>query len=258
MAWDAVEQPASQPRVHSLAKAFAILDALRSSDGTSNYADIALATGINRTTAWRLVGDLRSLGLVTEGKDGGLRLGAQFLSFGEAARRHISTSDSAHEVLLRLRDDIGETCHIAVADGDAMFYVDKVESESSVRVVSFVGKRLDLHCTALGKAHLAWLPPAARDSTVARIKMVKRTTHTITDRATLLAELELTKQRGWAIDDEENELGIRCIGAPILHKAIDSALAAISVTAPVQRFSRENIHNLGNRIMRAASELSYL
>ncbi|MCL4435016.1 MAG: IclR family transcriptional regulator [Actinobacteria bacterium] len=255
---DEVERPAGRPRVQSLERAFAILDAIRSSDGTQNYADVALATGLNRTTAWRLVSDLRSLGLVSEGEDGGLRLGAQLLSFGETARRHISTSDAAHEVLLRLRDDIGETCHIAVTDGDAMFYVDKVESESSVRVVSFVGKRLDLHCTALGKSHLAWLPLSSRDSTIARIKLVKHTSHTITDRATLLQELELTKQRGWAIDDEENELGIRCIGAPILHKAVDSALAAVSVTAPVQRFSRENIHNLAGRLMRAASELSYL
>lgn len=248
--------PSSHTRSKSFAKLLAVLEIVREREGKATCASIASATGLNRTTVWRLLGDLEAVGFVSPDDAGRFRLGYSLLTYGLAAMRDQARSPAAHAILLSVRDRAGETCHLALPDGDALVYVDKVESKSSVRVVSSIGKRIELHCTALGKAYLAFAPREQRETLVKRIALPTRTSATITDRTAFVRELEQVRLQGWAMDNEENEKGIRCIGAPILDGNPGNAAAAISITAPVQRMSRQQASRLAPLLCEAARAIS--
>jgi DNA-binding IclR family transcriptional regulator len=117
-----------------------------------------------------------------------------------------------------------------------MVYLDKLESHQTVGLVSRIGQGIPLHATALGKAYLAALPDAERIATVKGLELTPRTERTVTDPETLLLELKDTRDRGFALDDAENEPGVRCVGAA-LYDSRSRPVGAISVSAPTSRFS---------------------
>jgi DNA-binding IclR family transcriptional regulator len=243
-------------RSKSFGKLLTVLDLVHRGSGEATCASIAAATGINRTTVWRLLADLEAAGFVQADEGGKYRLGRALIVYGLAAIRDQVRNPVTHALLLSLRDRVGETCHLAVPEEDGMVYVDKVESQSSVRVVSSIGKRIELHCTALGKAYLAFAPSEVRKSLIDKMALPARTPRTITDRKSFLKEIELSRSRGWALDNEENEEGIRCIAAPILESTTSSAIAAISITAPLQRMSEARAASLAPLLCETANAIA--
>lgn len=258
MRQDGVRPASPMPPVQSLSRAFQVLECVSASDGTITIAQIASQTGLNRTTVWRLASALAASGMLRMDPDGALCLGARLIVLGQFAARQNLISPRSHAVLSYLVNQTGETCHLAMPEGDALIYVDKVESRHTIRVTSRVGARLSLHCTALGKAYLAHLAPATQKWLLAQLSLIARTPHTITDGALLARELEIIARRGWALDDEENEVGVRCIAAPILG-ADDHAIGVVSATFPVQRLARNNpaaLEEHARRVVAAARALS--
>jgi IclR family KDG regulon transcriptional repressor len=148
-----------------------------------------------------------------------------------------------------------ETVHLAILDGTDMLYVGKMDSPMSVRMHSVIGARNAIYCTAMGKAVLAFLPSEQRTALLDQVAITRRTPNTITDRAALTEHLELVRVQGYAIDDIENEEGIRCVGAPIFdHRG--HPVAAISISGPAYRLSNSRLEELSQPVAQAGLEIS--
>jgi DNA-binding IclR family transcriptional regulator len=148
-----------------------------------------------------------------------------------------------------------ETVHLAILDGTEMLYVDKVDSPQSVRMHSVIGTRNPLHCTAMGKAVLAFLPAEECVALLNHITFTPRTSNTITDEKVLLAHLERVRANGFAVDDMENEEGIRCVGAPIFDHT-GSVTAAISISGPAYRLSDSRLQELSAVVVETGEAIS--
>lgn len=140
-------------------------------------------------------------------------------------------------------------------DGREIIYLDVIESPHNFRLVSQIGMRRPLHCTALGKAVLAWQGTNFRDELLAITKLEKLTPHSITRPAELVAELGRIQRRGYALDDEEVELGARCVAAPVLDSSGQVA-AGISVSGPTIRMTRSRTAQIAEVVKAAALDIS--
>ena len=158
-------------------------------------------------------------------------------------------------ILRRLVEATGETAHVSVLLNDAeMVSVANVEGPWTLRTPSTVGRRTPLHCTSVGKVFLAYLPEAEQAHLVDRIKLTRRTRRTIVSRTALRAELQLIRRRGFAMDNEEIEAGLRCIGAPVFNHTGQIA-AAISVAGPVFRVTEHRVPEIARAVKAAGRAL---
>ncbi len=174
-----------------------------------------------------------------------LRLGIEFLERLDLRREVLPT-------LRELADTSGETAHLGRISGTDVVYIEKVESSQAVRMYSRVGDTMPAYSTGIGKAILAFLDDDELESHLPDV-LARRAANTITDRDDLRAELRRTRQRGFSIDDVENEDGIRCTGAPVFDH-VGRIQAAISVAGPASRMTRQRLEELGP-IVRAQADL---
>lgn len=188
-------------------------------DGFTN-SEISRKLGIPKSSASYI---LRTLGrrgyLRRETETGRYRLGLQIVSLGGDAQAHLDIADLALPFLRALVEKIDMTAHLAVLDQGEAVHIEKVEAPGFFKVNTWVGRRMFLHSTSVGKCLLAWLPQHEVEALVKRQGLKKRTPKTITTMSRLLAELERTKSEGYAVDDEESSLGARCVGAPVFDVA---------------------------------------
>jgi DNA-binding IclR family transcriptional regulator len=213
-----------------------VLQAVADEPGAVNIAGLCRATGFPRSTTHRIVAALMAEGMLTEERrTGELTLGPRLISLGYRSWDSSDLRQLAAESIAALRNATGETVHLAVRSGAEMVYIDKLESPRVVRMTSRIGTRVPMHSSSVGKAYLAALPRAERDAALAGLELIRRTPHTITDRATLAAEIERTAERGYSIDGEETELDISCFGCAIVDGSA-KILGCISVSIPSYRF----------------------
>jgi DNA-binding IclR family transcriptional regulator len=195
-------------------------------------ADLSKLSGYPRPTVYRTVAALVAERLLEEGaRTGRLSLGPRLIhlanrSWGQSELRLASLED-----LKRLRDVTGETVHLAVANGHHMVYVEKLESPSAVQMSSRIGTNVSLHSSAVGKAYLAVLSESVREKLLQELPspLIRYTSNTKDSLEALRAELAITRDRGWSVDDEEQEEGIHCFGAAILGRT-GAPIAAVSVS----------------------------
>jgi IclR family acetate operon transcriptional repressor len=203
--------------------------------GEATPAEAAKATGLSRSATYRIADRLRGWGfLEANPATEALRLGSEAVRLGMAALASLEVTRVAPPHLRRLADRTQETVNLAVLDGDEIVYIHKEEGTLAVKMSAQLGSRRPLHCTALGKAYLAALPPRELEVRLAGLELTRFTAATITDPAALGAELDRVRRRGWAVDDEEVEEGVYCLGAAVRdHRRL--AVAAISVAGPAYR-----------------------
>lgn len=222
--------------VLSVEKALAIAEVLLRDDGPRSARALAVATGINRTTAHRLLNALIRRGWVEKVPgSAGYRLSLRLLALARTALQGRDFVGEVRPALERLSALAQETVHLGVLDGFEVVHVDKVDCPQMVGVSSKVGTRAVPHVTALGKALLA----AGPDDAVAAYLDHARTLpppYTLTDPAALQADLERARRRGYSLDDEESSAGVRCLGVAI-RGAAGEPLFAVSVTGPAARFT---------------------
>jgi DNA-binding IclR family transcriptional regulator len=217
--------------VQAIARAAAVLRALEAAPAGLGTSELAIATGLPKSTVHRLVAALAEEDLIAQGSDGRARLGPGIARLATAEREALG--ERLRPVLLDLRRQLDETVDLAVLDGAAVRFVDQVAAPRRLRAVSAVGELFPLHCTANGKALLAAMPES-RAASLLPARLERFTPHTIVSRAELLTELAQVRSRGVALDREEHTEGICAAGAPIADGA--EAVAAISVPVPAQRF----------------------
>lgn len=191
-------------------------------------AGLVRESGYPRPTVHRIVAALLAEGLLVE-RASGLALGPRLIQLASRSWGRSDLRVAAVDELKRLRDRTGETVHLAVPNGQAMTYIEKLESPSAVRMASRIGTSVALHSSAVGKAYMAALQPRELDALLKGMVFTRPTPNTLADRAALKKELDTTRARGWSIDNEENEAGICCFGA-VIRGQHGAPVAAISVS----------------------------
>src|SRR5665648_663039 len=208
-----------------------------------NLTEIASRTGINRSTVSRLLQPLIDARLVDQDPETDrYRLGPQTARLGQIYLETFDVHVVAGPILQGLVEESQETAHLGIRDGTDLVYVDKYESPLSVRTVARIGSRQPLYSTSMGKALLAHESPDVFDAVV-QAELPQRTANTITAPDALMAELCRVRDNGYAIDDQENELEIRCVGAPVFNHRGD-IVAAISLSGPATRMSTQRLTEL--------------
>jgi DNA-binding IclR family transcriptional regulator len=218
-------------------------------------SDLARRLGVAKSTVHRLAVTLVADGMLEQNPDSGkYRLGIALFRLGSLVRRRMSISSEARPLLRELREKVNETVHLAVLDGNEIMYVFNLESTQAIRMRSDVGVRKPAYCTAEGQAILAFQPAHVVDRVLAS-GLPARTPQTITDPDKLKRALDATRQRGCAIEDEESEIGMRCIAAP-LRNDTGEVVAAIGLAGPVSRLSKKALASFIPHVIETAAAIS--
>ena len=236
-------------------KALDILECIAFADRPLSAAQTAKLCNLSRPTAYRLICTLTARGFVTQDDDTHYRLGTQVLSLSQNVLDSMDLPELARPYLRHLSDITNETTYLSILDADEILYVGKAESTQSVRTHTKIGSRNRLHCSSMGKAILAFLPGSDQVQLIDQLELTAKTTTTITGRAALVEELATIRAQNFAIDNEESEDDIRCVGAPIFDRT-GRVFAAISVSGPAYRLSVSRLNALSSLVIDTAQTIS--
>ena len=246
------ERPAVQSVIHALD----ILDYMVSCSREVGVTELARVMNIHKSTVSRLLSTLDARGYVTRNpQTRQYSLGMHLLELSRAKLDQLDLRSLARPYLESLVRDTGETAHLAIMDHDKVVYIDKVDTPQTLMMRSKVGYRIAVHCTALGKAMMAEFPEDVASTLLDPASMVRFTPNTITDPDSLRQHLAVVRERGYAIDDEEHENGIRCVASAVKDHA-GRVAGAISLSGPTLRVSRERAESLGQLVCNTSRQLS--
>ena len=218
-------------------------------------SDIARATNLPTSTVHRILQELVGLGWVRETDDRGYALGARLLGLLGQAGDESQIARLGRPIIAALNEQTGHTIHLAVRQGDEAVYVDKLDGRRAYQMRSRIGLSIPLHCTAIGKAVLAVLPDEGVLEIARRTGLPRRTSHTITDPGELLRHLQTVRRLGFAIDDQENELHTRCIGAAIVDSR-GAPIAGVSLSSLAFDLDKKKVTRIAPLVVAAANSLS--
>ena len=212
-----------------------LLDVLAEHPDPVPLKQLALETGLHSSTAHRILGAMTSSGFVERSDAGVYRLGIRLLELGNIVKARINIRQIALPFMQTLHDTIDESINLGIRDGDEIIYLERTSSgRSLVRVVYLVGARAPLHLTSLGKLFLAADTPADVRAYAERTKLPGKTPHSLTTLEQLEKELETIRRDDIAYDNEEAEIGLRCVAAPIRNDE-GTLVAGLSISAPTDR-----------------------
>jgi len=241
--------------IPNLRNASRIMKLLAQSPDGHKAADIARTLRIPVTTTLRIMATLQLEGFVRKA-EGHFELGPVLIHLGNASLAGTEIRTAALPVLQDLTNRTDETSHLAVPCDDRALIVAVQDSSHPLRAASRPGFLAELHCSSTGKCFLAFLHRTRLDAFYGKGKAAKRTPHTLSSLAEIRREADLTLKRGYSLDDEEFNLGVRCLAAPV-YSSDGSVAAAIGITAATVRFTRERIPEIAAIVTQSASELSH-
>ena len=227
-------------RLSSVANSIRLTKAFSENEFEMGISALASKLGLAKSTVHRLASTLVEYDILEQNRENGkYRLGLALFELGTLVRRKMDVMSEAQQQIHALADLTGETVQLAILDHLSVLYIRVRESRQAVRMSQGLGSRAPAHCTSVGKALLAY-QPAEIVKQVIDNGLRRYTAATITDPAKLMEELGTIRSRGYALDDEEIEDGLRCVAAPIRDHS-GQVIAAISVAAPVQRMSKKSV-----------------
>jgi IclR family acetate operon transcriptional repressor len=235
-------------------KVIQILERLDQAPGGLLLREIVTSTSINKSTAYRFLSHLETEGYVFRDSDGYYMVGPKLAKLGNGATYQATLCRTSAGILEKLRTDTGETVNLAVLDGSEILYLSVFESQHTFRMVSEVGRRRPLYCTALGKAILAHLPPELQRKIISTTRFERFTPHTIGSSEELARELHKIHRRGYALDDEETVAGARCVAVAILNRD-RKVIGGVSVSGPVVRVTKRQVPEFAALLHAAAEEV---
>jgi DNA-binding IclR family transcriptional regulator len=241
--------------VRAVERAMRILSSFDEKHAEQGVSDIAHATGLHKATAHRLVMTLLNSGFLERTADGDrFRLGLGVIELGLGALRRLDVRRVTYPYMQRLVDDLGEICTLGIFNRGEVLYVEVVHSQRSLTIAARVGRYLPAHCTASGKVLLAFSPPEVVER-VLNGTLAAYTENTITSPIRLREELEIVRRRGYALADEELEVGIWAVSAPI--RDFDgNVIAAMSIPVPTNRLNPERIPGIVQALREAANAVT--
>jgi IclR family KDG regulon transcriptional repressor len=236
--------------IQSLARGIQILDILFDSADSIGVTEVSMMLDIDKSSASRLLQTLAKYEYVQR-ENGSQRyvLGHRITRLGWDLINRMPIRDQAKPFLFDLMTQTGECAHTAVYSQGQALVIDDVEVSSSLRVIGGIGRKIPLHCTAVGKSLLAF------SNAPVPTELPSRTAHTITDRLDLLEHLQHIRRQGYAVDYEENDYGVCCIAAPV-YDYTNKAIATIGISGPTIRVTNERIPELGQMVIEAGKKLS--
>lgn len=237
-------------RVQSVDRAFTLLEQLAESDQALTLSELADRTGLPMPTIHRLLRFLTNEGYARQEPSKRYALGLRMLRFGQAANRGLSAWATPY--LTELVQKFGETTNLAMLDGDSCVYVAQAPSPQSMRMFTEVGRAVMPHCTGVGKAVMSMMTDQQASALLSRTGMPSRTPHTLTSIEAMVAALAHARRVGYALDDGEQELGVRCVAAP-LHGL--PFLAAVSISGPNSRLTADDVPRIAPELQRVAAEI---
>jgi IclR family acetate operon transcriptional repressor len=241
--------------VQALDRGLALLDIIAHADGLS-LTDVAQRAGLAPSTAHRILATLKAAGFVQCDEARGCYLiGVKAFKIGSAFLRNRKLVDVARGVMRDLMAASGETTNLGIENDGRVVFISQIESHHEIRAFHRPGGRGPMHASSLGKAILAWLPEKEVTGILHHVGLPRLTDRSIVDPRALLADLAQTRERGWAVDDQEKADGMRCVGAPVFNEH-GEVIGALSVSGPTVRITHERLGELGPMVKRAALELT--
>ena len=234
-----VARPVSAPEPSGSAslRAFRALEAVVAASEACSLDDVARATGLSKPTAFRILTQLESTGmLVREPGDRRYGVGHRLAALALAVMQNGALRAERHAILQRLVEKIGETCNVAMLDGRQMMYLDRVETLWPLRLHLAPGSRVPLHCTSGGKLFLSQVPRSRWEKLIGPGPFEKHTPHTIVNAVDLDRELARIRAQGWSADREELLAGIICLSVPVTDRA-GGLIASLALQAPIARMT---------------------
>lgn len=242
--------------IKSVDKAFRIIELMAQESRPMGVTEISKILKINKSTVHATLNTLLDKGYFEQDAEGGkYRLGIAFAQIANACLNTMDFRNKAKPIITRLSKQVNETVHMVVLRQGKVVYIEKQESVQSMRIHTEIGKSQPCHCTGVGKAILAWMDPEERRQLIKEHGLPRFTDKTITDEGVLYKHLEEIRQKGYAIDDEENEKGLRCIAAPIRDYS-GKVVAAISIAGPTTRISNDSLEQMAHLVVEAGLEIS--
>lgn len=245
----------TRPCVGSVQRAFSILELLNSSKRGWNISEISRKLNIPKSTTHVLITTLDELGYIRQhGASRRFQLSTKMFGLGRKALNVTPLPDIALPHLRWLVQETGFTAHVGILEKNQVVFVQKVDGPGIIKFDTYIGKCSELHCTGLGKSLTAFQPDESIESLLSNYSYDRFTRKTISSRFAFMAELARVRQQGYSMDDEEEELGIRCVAAPILSAGFASA--AVSVTGTVSQMHIEGIDKVVGLTRRAAARIA--
>lgn len=242
--------------VQTLDRALDIIELLSPQREGLGVTEIAKRLTLHKSTVHRLLNALADRGYIERDRHrGSYRLGLKFVEIGSLRLNQIELKTEAMPYLRRLAENFGQAAHLAILSGTDAVYIEKIEPNSGIRMYSQIGRRIPAHSSALGKSLLSDMDEEALKATVDAMDFERFTPNTIVDPAVLLESVAQVRQRGWANDNEEHEIGIRCVASPIFDYT-GRVIAAVSVSGDKRRISAERDEETADRVMAVAEEIS--
>lgn len=249
------DAPRRRYLVNAVERALGILENVDSGARGTGITELSQRVGMKKSTVHRLCATLEHRGYLLRDPDTGrYRLSLRLFQIGSAALSRLDLPARAMPALEALGAAVQETAHLAVLEGDDVVFIGKVESPRPLRLHSQVGRRAPAHCTALGKVLLAYTT-ASRRTRILRGPIARYTPQTITAPEALARALEEVRRRGYALDDQEFEEGIRCVAAPV-RDYTGNVIAALSVSAPAVQLPRSRVAAMAEAVIAAAQQVS--
>lgn len=247
--------------IQSVDRALKILECFSRRENELGVTEIANKLDLHKSTTFGILSTLENKGYLNQNPENGkYKLGLKLFELGKLVEYGMDLRTSSLPYLKKLVDKYGETAHLAMRDGNQVIYIDKVEGERGIKMSSQVGKRAYMYCTGVGKAILAFMPEKYMEETMKNIEFYSFTPNTIMNATDLKKELRKIRERKYCIDNEEIEVGLRCVAAPIMDYN-GEAIGSVSVSGPTSRMDKKKIdlisRDLKNVIMKISETLGY-
>ncbi|WP_313341985.1 IclR family transcriptional regulator [Sedimentibacter sp.] len=242
--------------VQSIDRALTILEVLSNYNEGLGVTEISQEVGLHKSTVYRLLSTLIYKGYVIQDMDTNkYKITLKLFELGSKKVENMDLLSASKTFTRKLMETVNEVVHLVVRDGNEIVYIDKVEANNTIRMASTIGKRGPMYSTATGKVILAFMSENQCMNILNNSKLEMRTDKTIVDIEILKKQLKEIKSRGYAVDDEENEIGVRCVGAPIFnrHGEIEGA---ISLSGPSNRVTEEKVETIAIEVMKYAHLIS--
>ncbi|MBM7556859.1 IclR family transcriptional regulator [Halanaerobacter jeridensis] len=243
--------------VKSVNRSVNILEELSKYEDGLGVTELSNRLDVHKSSVHRLLSTLLYRGLVEQNEENGkYELGLKIFELGSRIFNELEVREYAKPYLEQLVKKTNETVHLVTLDQGEVLYLDKVSSPETITMASQIGARAPIHSTAVGKAIAAHLEEKRVEEIISKKGMPKRTENTITELEEFKENLGLIRERGYAIDEIENEAGIRCIAAPIFDYD-GKVVAAVSISGPTIRVTQDRISNLANQVTETGLQISY-
>ncbi|WP_400162435.1 IclR family transcriptional regulator [Brevibacillus sp. TJ4] len=242
--------------IQSVDRAIDIIELFTASTPELSVKEISERLHLSKSTVHGLIKTLEYRGLLEQNLENQkYRLGLKLFELGNLVGNQLDIRKLSSTVIHKLVEQVKETVHLTILDKHEVVYVEKLEGPSSLRMYSQIGKRAPMYCTGVGKAILAYLDEQRVDDILRTTEMVSYTPYTITTVEGIKTELQRIRENGYATDDQEIELGLRCFAAPIFNHE-GNAVASISCAGPINRIVYTKESEIAGYVKEAAAEIS--